>query len=344
MKKKKVIISGITGQDGAYLAEFLIKKNYKVYGIVRRSSNDNLTRLNQLSITKKINFLYSDLQEHQKITNFIKIIKPQLFFNLGAQSFVTFSYDNPIYTDLTNNLATLNILESIKNFSSKTKFYQASSSEMYGNVKTNSGQKFLDEESKFNPISPYAIAKLSAYFYTKMYRESYNIYASNGILFNHESPLRGENFVTKKIVKGLVSYAYSKKKTKLSLGNIYSMRDWGDARDYIKYIYKMLTLKNPDDYVLSSNKQYTVKEFINIVAKKLGLNLKWRGKGLQEKAFESNKVVIEITKKYFRPNDVVNLLGNSSKARKKLKWKSRQNLDRLINDMIKYEKDIFFKV
>jgi GDPmannose 4,6-dehydratase len=339
----KIIISGITGQDGAYLAQFLIKKKYRVYGIVRRSSNDNLIRLNHLGITNKINFLYSDLQEHQRIQSFIKNIKPQLFFNLGAQSFVTFSYNNPIYTDLTNNLATLNILESIKNFSPKTKFYQASSSEMYGNVKINSGLKFLDEESKFDPISPYAISKLSAYFYTKMYRESYNIYASNGILFNHESPLRGDNFVTKKIVKGLVSYAYNKKTPKLRLGNIYSKRDWGDARDYVKYIYKMLTLKNPGDYVLCSNKQYTVKEFINRVAKKLGLKLKWVGKKLQEKAFDSDKIVIEITKKYFRPNDVLNLLGNSNKAKKKLKWRPRQSLDRLINDMIEHEKDFLFK-
>jgi GDPmannose 4,6-dehydratase len=339
----KIIISGITGQDGAYLAQFLIQKKYRVYGIVRRSSNDNLIRLNHLGITNKINFLYSDLQEHQRIQSFIKNIKPQLFFNLGAQSFVTFSYNNPIYTDLTNNLATLNILESIKNFSPKTKFYQASSSEMYGNVKINSGLKFLDEESKFDPISPYAISKLSAYFYTKMYRESYNIYASNGILFNHESPLRGDNFVTKKIVKGLVSYAYNKKTPKLRLGNIYSKRDWGDARDYVKYIYKMLTLKNPGDYVLCSNKQYTVKEFINRVAKKLGLKLKWVGKKLQEKAFDSDKIVIEITKKYFRPNDVLNLLGNSNKAKKKLKWRPRQSLDRLINDMIEHEKDFLFK-
>ena len=318
----------------------MLEKNFDVFGVVRRASTDNLTRINYLGIDKNIKFLYSDLQEHQKITSFIKNIKPDFFFNLGAQSFVTFSYDNPIYTELTNNLATLNILESIKNFSNKTRFYQASSSEMYGNTKSNLKVKYLDENSKFDPISPYAISKLSSFYYTKMYREAYGLYSCNGILFNHESPLRGDNFVTKKIVKALVHYVYGKKKNRLSLGNIYSKRDWGDARDYIKYIYKMMTLKKPDDFVLSSTKQYSVKDFINKVSKKLNLKLKWQGSGVAEKAFDANsKIVIEINKIFFRPNDVVNLLGSSNKAIKLLKWKPENNIDFLIDDMINFEID-----
>ena len=338
---QKAIITGITGQDGAYLSEFLLRKKIKVYGIVRRSSNENLGRIHSLKIGEKINFLYSDLQEHQKITKFIQNIRPNFFFNLASQSFVSYSYENPIYTDQVNNLATLNILESIKNFSKKTRFYQASSSEMYGNTRVLVKQKYLDENSKFDPVSPYAIAKLSSYYYTKMYRDSYNIYSCNGILFNHESPLRGENFVTKKIVKGLVNYVYGKSKKTISLGNIYSKRDWGDARDYVKYIYKILTLKKPDDYVLSSSKQYTVKDFINKVASQLNLKLSWKGKGLKEKAHDkSGRVVIKISKHYFRPNDVVNLLGKSKKTEKLLGWNSNiSKIDNLISDMIKFEKD-----
>jgi GDPmannose 4,6-dehydratase len=334
--KSSVIISGVTGQDGAYLAQLLLKKKYKVYGIIRRSSLDPLSRLEFLKIKDKINYLNLDLSEHLKIIEIIRKIKPKYFFNLAAQSFVTYAYDNPIYTDQINNQSVINILEAIRQFSKKTKFYQASSSEMYGLNEKN--QKKLNERSHFNPISPYSIAKLSSYYYVRMYRNSFNMFASNGILFNHESPLRGEQFVTKKIVKALTEIKFNKKKDSLKLGNIYSRRDWGHARDYVKMMYKVLNHKKPDDFVISSEKQYSIKEFINLVCKKLNMPIKWVGKGLKERALDNNnKIIIEISKKFFRPLDVVYLLGDSSKAKKELGWKPNKNINPLINDMINYE-------
>ena len=331
-----VIITGVTGQDGAYLAQLLLKKKYKVYGIVRRSSVDPLSRLEFLMIKDKINYINLDLSEHLKIIEIIRKIKPKYFFNLAAQSFVTYAYDNPIYTDQINNQSVINILEAIRQFSKKTKFYQASSSEMYGLNEKN--QKKLNERSHFNPISPYSIAKLSSYYYVRMYRNSFNMFASNGILFNHESPLRGEQFVTKKIVKALTEIKFNKKKDSLKLGNIYSRRDWGHARDYVKMMYKVLNCKKADDFVISSEKQFSIKEFINLVCKKLNMPIKWVGKGLKERALDNNnKIIIEISKKFFRPLDVVYLLGDSSKAKKELGWKPNKNINPLINDMINYE-------
>ena len=334
--RSSAIITGITGQDGAYLAELLLKKNYKVYGIIRRNSVDPLTRLEHLDIKNKINYINIDLSEHLKIIEAIKKIKPKYFFNLAAQSFVTYAYDNPIYTDQINNQSVINILEAIRQFSKKTKFYQASSSEMYGMNERN--QKKLNEKSHFNPISPYSIAKLSSYYYVRMYRNSFNMFASNGILFNHESPLRGEQFVTKKIITGLTAIKMGKTKDSLKLGNIYSRRDWGHAKDYVNMMYKILNYKKPDDFVISSEKQYSIKEFINLVCKKLKLSIRWQGKGINEKALDkNNKIIIEISKKFFRPMDVVYLLGDSSKAKKLLKWKPNKNIDFLIQDMIDYE-------
>tara|TARA_B100000700_G_C14943866_1_gene808140 strand:- start:71 stop:1093 length:1023 start_codon:yes stop_codon:yes gene_type:complete len=336
MKKKTAIISGITGQDGSYLANLLIKKGIRVYGIIRRTSTDPFYRLKYFNIEKKIELINVDMSEHQRINNCINKIKPNFFFNLAAQSFVAYSYYNPIYTDTINNLSVLNILEAIKNSSNKTKFYQASSSEMYGGL--NYYNKKLNEDSKFNPISPYAISKLSAYHYTKMYRRSYNIFASNGILFNHESPLRGEQFVTKKIVKGLVEILNGKKEDPIYLGNIYSKRDWGHAKDYVEVIYKIMSYKKADDFVIASNKNYSVKEFVNLVCKNLGLKIFWRGKGINEKAIDKNgKILIKVNKKLFRPLDVTNLIGDTIKAKKILKWTPRKNLNELIKDMILFE-------
>lgn len=334
--KPSAIITGVTGQDGAYLAQLLLKKKYKVYGIIRRSSSDPLSRLEYLNIKNKINYINLDLSEHLKIIEAIRKIKPKYFFNLAAQSFVTYAYDNPIYTDQINNQSVINILEAIRQFSKKTKFYQASSSEMYGLNERN--QKKLNEKSHFNPISPYSIAKLSSYHYVRMYRNSFNMFASNGILFNHESPLRGEQFVTKKIVKALTEIKFNKKKDTLKLGNIYSRRDWGHAKDYVEMMYKVLNYKKADDFVISSEKQFSIKEFINLVCKKLNMPIKWRGKGLREKALDNkDKAFIEISKIFFRPLDVVYLLGDSSKAKKKLKWKPNRNINTLIDDMINYE-------
>jgi GDPmannose 4,6-dehydratase len=334
--KPSAIITGITGQDGAYLADLLLKKNYKVYGIIRRNSLDPLARLEYLNIKNKINFINLDLSEHLKLIEAIKKIKPKFFFNLAAQSFVTYAYDNPIYTDQINNQSVINILEAIRQFSKQTRFYQASSSEMYGLNERN--QKILNEKSHFNPISPYSIAKLSSYYYVKMYRNSFNMFASNGILFNHESPLRGEQFVTKKIIAALTAIKFNKTKSILKLGNIYSRRDWGHAKDYVEMMYKILNYKKPDDFVIASGKQYSIKEFINLVCKKLKMKIKWIGKGINEKAIdENNRTIIEISKKFFRPLDVVYLLGDSSKAQKVLKWRPKKNIDFLIQDMINYE-------
>jgi len=339
MKKKTAIITGITGQGGGYLAEILIKKNFKVYGIIRRTSTDPLYRLKHLGVEDKINFLNVDLSEHQRVHKYINSIKPNFFFNLAAQSFVAYSYDNPIYTDIVNNLSVLNILEAIKNSSNKTRFYQASSSEMYGGLKFKKNK--LNEHSKFDPISPYAIAKLSSYHYTRMYRKSYNIFASNGVLFNHESPLRGEQFVTKKIVKGLVEILKGKKKNPIYLGNIYAKRDWGHAKDYVDAIYKIMNYKIADDFVIASNKNYSVKKFINLAAKNLGIKIFWSGKGLKEKAIDENgKILIKISKKFFRPLDINNLVGDTYKVRKKLKWKPKNNINQLIEDMINYEANL----
>ena len=334
--KNTAIITGVSGQDGAYLAQLLLRKKYRVYGVIRRSSSDPLSRLEFLNIKNKVNYINLDLSEHLKIIEIIRKIKPKYFFNLAAQSFVTYAYDNPIYTDQINNQSVINILEAIRQFSKKTKFYQASSSEMYGLNDRN--LKKLNENSHFNPISPYSIAKLSSYYYVRMYRNSFNMFASNGILFNHESPLRGEQFVTKKIVKGLTEIKFNKKKDPLKLGNIYSRRDWGHAKDYVEMMYRILNYKKADDFVISSGKQFSIKEFINLVCKKLNMPIKWRGKGLKERALNNkNKVIIEISKKLFRPLDVVYLLGDSSKAKKNLKWKPSKNINPLINDMVDHE-------
>ena len=333
--KKSAIITGITGQDGAYLAQLLLKKNIKVYGILRRTSLDPLYRLEILKIKDSIEYINLDLTEYLRIIEVIKKIKPNFFFNLAAQSFVKYAYENPIYTDQTNNQSVINILEAIRLFSKKTRFYQASTSEMYGLNERN--QKKLNEKSHFNPISPYSIAKLSSYYNVRMYRDSFNLFASNGILFNHESPLRGDQFVTKKIVKGLTEIIFNKKKTPLLLGNIYSRRDWGHAKDYVNMMYKILLHKEADDFVISSEKQYSIKEFIDLVCKKLNISIKWSGKGFNEKAFYKNKVIIKISKKFFRPLDVIYLLGDSTKAKKKLKWNPKKNINYLINDMVNYE-------
>jgi len=336
--KKNIIITGVTGQDGAYLANFLLKKNkYNIYGIVRRNSSEPFSRLDFLGIKKDINFVHLDLTEYKQVDFLIKKLKPRMFFNLAAQSFVAYSFDNPTYTDSVNNTSVINILESIRISSPDTKFYQASSSEMYGDIKDLNDKK-LNENSRFNPVSPYAISKLSAYFYTRMYRSAYNIFASNGILFNHESPLRGEQFVTKKVVKGLINF--QRTETPVYLGNIYSRRDWGDAEEYVEMMYKILCLKKPDDFVISTGKNYSIKEFINIVCKCINLPIKWVGTGLSERAISADKKSIVIIKKsLFRPHDVTYLLGDCKKAKRFLGWNPKNNLKKLVDKMIRFESE-----
>jgi GDPmannose 4,6-dehydratase len=336
--KKNVIITGITGQDGAYLTSHLLKKkDLNIFGIVRRNSTEPFDRLDYLGVKKFINFIPLDLSEHKQIDRTIRQLKPKFFFNLAAQSFVAYSFDNPTYTDLTNNTAVLNILESIRISSPKTRFYQASSSEMFGDVQFLNNKR-LNENTKFNPVSPYAISKLSAYFYTRMYRSAYRIFASNGILFNHESPLRGAQFVTKKIVRGLLHFKRSG--DPLYLGNIYSKRDWGDAEDYVEMMYKIMIINKPDDFVISTGKSYSVKQFVNMVCKYIDLPIKWVGSGINEKAISlKNKTIVSVKKSLFRPHDVNYLLGDCQKARKYLGWKPK-GIDQLIKKMIEYETNV----
>ena len=345
MKKKTALIFGITGQDGAYLSKFLLKKNYKVFGVKRRSSIINTQRIDDIykDINLKSNFilLYGDLTDSSSILNIIKKTKPNEIYNLAAQSHVQVSFEVPEYSAEVNGLGALRILEAIKNlnFEKKTKFYQAGTSEMFG--KTQSTPQ--NEKTPFYPLSPYGVAKVYAHWITKNYREAYNIFASNGILFNHESSRRGETFVTKKIVSAMCKIKYGKQK-KLFLGNLYAKRDWGHAKDYCLAMWKILQHNKPDDFIIATGKQYSIKYFVNLVAKKLKMKLKWKGKGLKEKAYDKyNKPIVECDKNYFRPLDVNTLLGNSSKAKKELKWKPKIDINMLIDEMIENELKHIFK-
>ena len=335
---KIALIFGITGQDGSYLSKFLLKKNYVVHGVKRRSSSLNTARIDSIYQEpfvkkKKLILHYGDVSDSNSVFSIIKNTKPDEIYNFAAQSHVAVSFEIPEYTTNTDAMGTLRILEAILKINKKIKFYQAGSSEMFGKVM----QIPQTEKTPFYPRSPYGVAKLYSHWITINYRESYNLFASNGILFNHESPLRGETFVTKKIVQGLCRIKFGKQK-KLYLGNLYSKRDWGHAEDYVEAIWKILQVKKPDDFVICTGKQYTIKNFLDITAKKLGIILKWRGKGLNEKAYNlDNKPIVEIKKKYFRPSEVDKLVGDYTKAKKILNWKPKHNLSSLIDDMINHE-------
>tara|TARA_B100001057_G_scaffold500917_1_gene618818 strand:- start:5235 stop:6278 length:1044 start_codon:yes stop_codon:yes gene_type:complete len=338
--KKTALIFGITGQDGSYLAEILLKKKYIVHGVKRRSSSMNTSRVDHIyqdPHDNNYNFRlhYGDITDSSSVSSIIEKTKPNEIYNLAAQSHVAVSFEVPEYTANADALGALRILEAIKfhKLEKKTKFYQAGTSEMYGKV-----QKVpQDEETSFYPLSPYGVAKLYAHWITKNYREAYKIFACNGILFNHESPRRGETFVTKKIVSALCKIKEGKQK-KLFLGNLNAKRDWGHARDYCFAMWKILQQKKPDDYVIATGVQYSIKQFINITSKKLKMKITWKGKGLNEKGFnEKGHPIIQCDKNYFRPLDVNTLLGNSKKARRNLKWKPESNIDSLIDEMIKFE-------
>jgi len=338
---KKALIFGVTGQDGSYLSELLISKGYEVHGVIRRSSSINTNRVEHIyqdPHEKKRKFIlhYGDITDSTSVSKIIKKIKPNEIYNLAAQSHVAVSFEVPEYTANADALGTLRILEAIKfhSLEKKTKFYQAGTSEMYGKIQS----KLQNEKTVFYPQSPYGVAKLYAHWITVNYREAYGLFASNGILFNHESPRRGETFVTKKIITALCKIKQKKQK-KLYLGNLYAKRDWGHAKDYCYAMWKILQQKKPDDFVISTGKQYTIKQFVNKVADRLKLKLKWVGTGLKEKAIDknTNKIIIELDKKYFRPLDVENLIGDSNKARKILKWKPKYNIDSLIDDMIYHQ-------
>tara|TARA_Y100000591_G_scaffold309077_1_gene310061 strand:- start:1013 stop:2044 length:1032 start_codon:yes stop_codon:yes gene_type:complete len=336
--KKKALIFGVTGQDGAYLSKFLLKKGYIVHGVKRRSSSLNSFRVDDIysdPLIKKNKFFlhYGDITDSISVYNLVSTIKPDEVYNLAAQSHVAVSFQIPDYTTNADSLGTLRILEAIKKVDKRIKFYQAGSSEMFGKVV----EVPQTEKTPFYPRSPYGAAKVYSHWITINYRESYDLFACNGILFNHESPLRGETFVTKKIVKALCKIKLKKQK-KLILGNLYSKRDWGHAEDYVEAMWKILQYKKPEDFVICTGKQYSIKDFINLVAKDLNMKIKWVGKGINEKAFDhKNNCIIECNKKYFRPAEVDTLKGNYSKARRLLKWRPKHNLKSLIKDMISYE-------
>lgn len=337
MRKKIALIFGITGQDGAYLAKFLLQKKYFVHGVKRKSSSFNTGRIDDIykDPHDKTNFFlhYGDLSDSLSVLKIISDVKPDEIYNLAAQSHVGVSFEVPEYTANVDGLGTLRILNSIKilKLEKKIKFYQAGTSEMFG-----SSSPPQNEKTKFYPRSPYGVAKLYAHWITVNYREAYNIYACNGILFNHESPLRGETFVTKKIVTALCKIVHTGSGN-LYLGNLYAKRDWGHAKDYVVAMWKMLQQKKPKDYVIASGKQYSVKYFIDLVSKELGIKIIWKGKGINEKGYLKNKAIISIDKKYFRPSEVNSLLGDSTKARKELNWKPNYNIYLLVKEMVTEE-------
>ena len=331
--KKVALITGISGQDGSYLAELLLKKDYEVHGIVRRSSMINTHRIDP--IYDKIKLHYGDLTDATNIIRVIKQVEPDEIYNLGAQSHVKVSFETPEYTGQVDGLGTLRVLEAIRllGMEDKVRLYQASTSELYGLVQE-SPQK---ETTPFYPRSPYGVAKLYGYWIVKNYREAYGIHASSGILFNHESPRRGETFVTRKITRGLSRISVGLQ-NQLILGNLDAKRDWGHAKDFVEAMWMMLQQDEPDDYVIATGEQRSVREFVEAAAPFFGFKLEWRGEGLDEFGFDirTNRTIIKVSDKYFRPSEVPSLLGDATKAKEKLGWEPTTSFDSLVEDMCIY--------
>jgi len=334
---KKALITGVTGQDGAYLAEFLLEKKYEVHGIKRRSSLFNTDRIDHLyqdphEVNRSFILHHGDLTDSSSLIRIIKEVEPDEIYNLAAQSHVAVSFEEPEYTANSDALGALRILEAIRilGFEKKTKYYQASTSELYGLVQ----QSPQSENTLFYPRSPYAVSKLYAYWITINYREAYGIYACNGILFNHESPVRGETFVTRKITRALARIKLGLQ-DKLYLGNLNAKRDWGHAKDYVKMQWMMLQQKKPEDYVIATGKQHSVRDFINIAAKKLDIEINWSGEGINEVGLFKNKKIILVDPRYFRPTEVETLLGNADKAKKKLGWEPKITFEEMVEEMIR---------
>ena len=339
MKNKIALITGITGQDGAYLAKFLIGMGYEVHGIKRRSSSFNTSRIDNLyqdPHSDGVNFHlhYGDMTDATNLIGLMQKINPDEVYNLAAQSHVQVSFETPEYTANADGLGTLRLLESIRllNMSKTVKFYQASTSELYGNSDTIP----QNENTDFSPRSPYAVAKLYAYWITVNYRLAYNIYACNGILFNHESPIRGETFVTRKVTRAVAAIKLGLQE-KLYIGNLEAKRDWGHAKDYVKGMWLMLQQKQADDYVLSTGESHTVKEFVESAFSEIDEIIVWKGQGIEEKGYskKDNRVLIEVDKRYFRPTEVNYLLGDSSKAEKVLGWKANTKFSELVTEMVR---------
>jgi len=339
--KKIALITGITGQDGAYLAEFLLSKNYEVHGIKRRSSSFNTSRVDHLYVDpheKSVNFFlhFGDLTDSTNIVRLLQKIKPHEIYNLGAQSHVQVSFDTPEYTANSDALGTLRLLEAIRilDMCDTVRFYQASTSELYGN----SSQKVQNEKTPFAPVSPYGSAKLYSYWITMNYKESYGIFACNGILFNHESPIRGETFVTRKITRAVAAIKNGSDEV-LFLGNLNAKRDWGHAKDYVKGMWMMLQQEQPKNYVLSSGETRTVREFVELAFNEIGIKIEWSGKGLDEIGFcsLSKKTLVKVDQRYFRQNELHSLCGDSSLARKELGWSPKISFNDMIAEMVNYD-------
>ena len=335
---KKALITGITGQDGYYLTKLLLKKGYEVHGIKRRTSLINTQRVDEFFNdknlhNKKFTLYHGDMTDSSSLISILNKVKPSEIYNLAAQSHVQVSFEIPEYTANSDAIGVLRLLEAVRsaNLINKTKIYQASTSELYGKVR----EVPQSEKTPFYPRSPYAIAKQYAYWIVVNYREAYNFFACNGILFNHESPLRGETFVTRKITIGLSRIKLGVQRD-LVLGNLNAKRDWGHAEDYAEAMWKMMQLKKPDDFVIATGKQYSVRDFVNNAAKNLGINIRWTGKGVNEKGIDkkTGKTIVKVGKRYFRPTEVDTLLGDARKARKILKWKPKITFNQMVKEMV----------
>ena len=333
---KIALVTGITGQDGTYLAEFLINKGYRVHGIKRRTSIINTNRIDHLyqdphDKNLKLILHHGDLTDATSLIRIIQEVQPDEIYNLAAQSHVAVSFEEPEYTANSDALGALRILEAIRilKLENKTKYYQASTSEIFGATQ----EIPQTENTPFYPRSPYGVAKLYAYWITVNYREAYKIYACNGILFNHESPRRGETFVTRKITRALTRIKLGIQK-KLYLGNLDALRDWGHARDFVEAQWLMLQQKNPDDFIISTGKQHSVRDFVNLACKNLDMKIRWKGKGLDEVGFYNKKEIIRVDPKYFRPTEVETLLGDSTKAKNKLNWTPKISFEDLVKEMV----------
>lgn len=338
---KKALITGITGQDGAYLAEFLLEKGYEVHGIKRRSSLFNTDRIDHLyqdphEKNRNLILHYGDLTDSTNLIRILQQVQPDEVYNLAAQSHVAVSFESPEYTADTDALGTMRILEGIRllGLENKTRFYQASTSELFGKVQ----ETPQTETTPFYPRSPYAVAKLYAYWITVNYREAYNIYACNGILFNHESPLRGETFVTRKVTRALARISLGLQDC-LYLGNLDAKRDWGHAKDYVRMQWIMLQQEEPEDFVIATGEQNSVKTFVTTAAKELGIDISWKGTGVDEKGFDSKtgKMIVTVDPKYFRPTEVETLLGDPSKAKEKLGWTPEISFKELVSEMVQQD-------
>lgn len=331
---KNALITGITGQDGSYLAELLLEKSYNVHGIIRRNSTSDPTdRIKQLLDNPNIHLHYGDMSDFSNLTSLIQQTQPDEIYNLAAQSHVKVSFSNSLYTTDINALGVTRLLEAIRvlGMEEKTRFYQASTSEMFGKVQE-TPQK---ETTPFYPRSPYGVAKLYGYWLVRNYRESYNIFGCNGILFNHESPRRGELFVTRKVTKTLSEIKVGIKKGPLELGNMDAKRDWGHAKDYVRGMWMMLQADHPDDYVLSMEEQHSVRDFVNISCKHLGFDIEWSGKGIDEVGIDRNtgRTIVQINPEYYRPTEVETLIGDCTKVKTELGWKPEYTFEKLVEEM-----------